>query len=66
MSFAEKVLEHAKRQVMTVREFLANPEMGVYELQDRLIKNLRVFINELLGGGSAQPPASSGGKLTRE
>jgi hypothetical protein len=39
--------------------------MGVYELQDRLIRNLRVFINELLGGRS-QPRISSGGKLTRE
>ena len=64
MSLAEKVLEHAKRQVMTVREFLANPEMGVYELQDRLIRNLRVFISELLGARSTRPP--SGGKLTRE
>jgi hypothetical protein len=66
VSLAERVLEYAKRQVMTVREFLVNPEMGVYELQDRLIRNLRVFISELLGARPTRPPASSGGKITRE
>jgi hypothetical protein len=65
VSVAEKIVNHAKRQIETVREFLVNPEMGVYELQDRLIRNLRVFISELLGG-RPQPRTSSGGKLTRE
>jgi uncharacterized UPF0146 family protein len=65
---AEKILNHAKRQINAVREFLVNPEMGIYELQDKLIRNLRVFINELLGARATRPPTSEscGGRLTRE
>ncbi len=48
MGIVEKLFTFITKQVETVIEFLENPNIGVYEFRDKLTRNFRVFIYELL------------------